>query len=188
MVAAVKLACQDDAQARGRFLPAGLLNDAAGDAAAGVAGRVGLVVVLAGMDDQRRAVGVEHRVRLALVERDRRVKHLGGQFARLQQAVETVQVHPAILDYVVAIVQASRRHRDLALGSSPRGSLALLKVSRALALLAGRDFVTPDDVRAVVLPALGHRVVLTDEAWARGTAAELVVRTVVDSVAAPTWK
>jgi MoxR-like ATPase len=111
-----------------------------------------------------------------------------GQFARLQQAVETVQVHPAIVDYVVAIVQASRRHRDLALGSSPRGSLALLKVSRALALLAGRDFVTPDDVRSVAIPTLSHRVVLTDEAWARGTAADLTVRTVIDSIPAPTWK
>jgi MoxR-like ATPase len=109
-------------------------------------------------------------------------------FLALQQAVERVQVHPAIVDYVVAIVQASRRHRDLALGSSPRGSLALLKVSRSLALLSGRDFVTPDDVRSVALPTLAHRVVLTDEAWARGTPADSVVRMVVDSIPAPTWK
>ena len=109
-------------------------------------------------------------------------------FLALQHAVERVQVHPAIVDYVVAIVQASRRHRDLALGSSPRGSLALLKVSRALALLSGRDFVTPDDVRGVALPTLAHRVVLTDEAWARGTPADAVVRMVVDSIPAPTWK
>jgi MoxR-like ATPase len=109
-------------------------------------------------------------------------------FLALQQAVERVQVHPAIVDYVVAIVQASRRHRDLALGSSPRGSLALLKVSRSLALLSGRDFVTPDDVRSVALPTLAHRVVLTDEAWARGTPSDAVVRMVVDSIPAPTWK
>jgi MoxR-like ATPase len=109
-------------------------------------------------------------------------------FLGLQQAAERVQVHPAIVDYVVAIVQASRSHRDLALGSSPRGSLALLKVSRSLAMLNGRDFVTPDDVRQIALPALAHRVVLTDEAWARGTPADLVVRMVVDSVPAPTWQ
>lgn len=109
-------------------------------------------------------------------------------FLGLQQAAERVQVHPAIVDYVVAIVQASRSNRDLALGSSPRGSLALLKVSRSLAMLNGRDFVTPDDVRQIALPALAHRVVLTDEAWARGTPADLVVRAVVDSVPAPTWQ
>ena len=109
-------------------------------------------------------------------------------FLALQHAVERVHVHPAIVDYVVAIVQASRRHRDLALGASPRGSLALLKVSRSLALLGGRDFVTPDDVRSVALPTLAHRVVLTDEAWARGTPADSVVRMVVDSIPAPTWK
>ncbi len=111
-----------------------------------------------------------------------------AQFARLQQTVERVEVHPAIVDYVVAIVQSSRRSRDLALGSSPRGSLALLKVGRALALLNGRDFVTPDDIRAVALPTLAHRVVLTDEAWARGTPADAVVRAVVDSIPAPTWQ
>jgi MoxR-like ATPase len=109
-------------------------------------------------------------------------------FMALQQAVERVQVHPAILDYIVAIVNATRSHRDLALGSSPRGSLALLKVSRSLAMLNGRDFVTPDDIRQIALPALAHRVVLTDEAWARGTPAESVVRAALDSVPAPTWQ
>jgi MoxR-like ATPase len=111
-----------------------------------------------------------------------------GQFTEMQRAVERVQVHPAIVDYIVAIVGASRRHRDLSLGASPRGSLALLKVSRALALLSGRDFVTPDDVRGVALPALAHRVVLTDEAWARGSPVDVVIRNVVDGIAAPTWK
>jgi MoxR-like ATPase len=109
-------------------------------------------------------------------------------FLGLQQAAERVQVHPAIVDYVVAIVHASRSNRDLALGSSPRGSLALVKVSRSLAMLNGRDFVTPDDVRQIALPALAHRVVLTDEAWARGTPADVVVQAVVDSVPAPTWQ
>ena len=112
----------------------------------------------------------------------------GATFIALQDAVERVHVHPALIDYVVAIVQSTRRTRDLALGSSPRGSLALLKVSRALAMLNGRDFVTPDDVRHVALPTLAHRVVLTDEAWARGTPADGIVRSVVDSVPAPSWQ
>jgi MoxR-like ATPase len=131
---------------------------------------------------------LQRRIRRATDEPTIRPILDGAQFARLQHTVERVEVHPAIVDYVVAIVQSSRRSRDLALGSSPRGSLALLKVGRALALLNGRDFVTPDDIRAVALPTLAHRVVLTDEAWARGTPADAVVRAVVDSIPAPTWQ
>jgi MoxR-like ATPase len=74
------------------------------------------------------------------------------------------------------------------LGASPRGSLAVIKVARGRAVLHGRDFVTPDDIRAIALPALAHRVVLSDESWARGARAQDVMRTVIDSVAAPTWK
>jgi MoxR-like ATPase len=111
-----------------------------------------------------------------------------GDFVTMQRIVEQVQVHPALVDYVVAVVQATRSHRDLAIGASPRGSLALLKVSRAAAMLDGRDFVTPDDLRSVALPTLAHRVVLTDEAWARGTPPDAVVRAVVDSVPTPTWR
>ena len=111
-----------------------------------------------------------------------------SQFLALQAATEDVYVHPSIVDYVVAIVTASRSHRDLDLGASPRGSLALVKVARASALIAGRDFVTPDDVRAIAIPTLGHRVILTDEAWARGTTTDSVIRVVVDSIPAPTWQ
>jgi MoxR-like ATPase len=108
-------------------------------------------------------------------------------FRHLQAGVENVHVDPTLIDYVVGIVAASRHHPDLAIGASPRGSLALVKVSRAHALLAGRDFVTPDDVRAVAIPTLAHRVTLSDEAWARGTTAEHVTRQVVDSIPTPTW-
>jgi MoxR-like ATPase len=110
------------------------------------------------------------------------------QLDAVRVAIERVHVEPVLVAYVVDIVNASRRHRELALGASPRGSLAVVKVARARAVLDGRDFVTPDDVRAVALPALSHRVVLTDEAWARGTRAHDVMRAVVDSVAAPSWK
>jgi len=111
-----------------------------------------------------------------------------GEFTALQQSVERVWMHQSIVEYVVRIVQATRTHRDLELGASPRGSLALTGVSRAFAVLDGRDFVTPDDVRSVAVTTLTHRVALTDEAWARGTpAAEIVGRT-VDSIPAPTWQ
>ncbi|MEJ7800138.1 MAG: MoxR family ATPase [Ilumatobacter sp.] len=109
-------------------------------------------------------------------------------FHDLQQAVERVWVHRAIVDYMVRIVQATRVHRDLELGASPRGSLALTGVSRAFAVLDGRDFVTPDDVRAVAIATLAHRVALTDEAWARGAPVTQIVGQIIDSVPTPTWQ
>ena len=73
------------------------------------------------------------------------------------------------------------------MGASPRGSLALVKLARAHALLQGRDFVTPDDVKEVARPALAHRLVLRSELWVRRVAAEDVLAGVLDGVPAPTW-
>jgi MoxR-like ATPase len=109
----------------------------------------------------------------------------GDDFAGLQMAVESVHVDERLLQYVLALVAATRAAPDLAVGVSPRGSLALTKLSRALALTLGRDFVTPDDIRALVVPALAHRVVLRETAWARGTQAATVLQQVADSVPAP---
>jgi MoxR-like ATPase len=106
-------------------------------------------------------------------------------FAALQRAVERVQVDRRLLEYCLQVVTATRGDVDLEVGASPRGTLALVKLARAWALLDGRDYVGPDDIRAVALPALAHRVVLKDEAWARGTPATEVVRRVVDRVPAP---
>ena len=111
-----------------------------------------------------------------------------AQLDAVRAAIERVYVEPVLIAYVVDIINASRKHRELSLGASPRGSLAVIKVARARAVLQARDFVTPDDVRAIALPALSHRVVLSDEAWARGTRAHDVMRAVIDSVAAPSWK
>jgi len=110
------------------------------------------------------------------------------QFVEVQAAVEKVHVEPSLVEYIVAVVGATRRDPDLEVGASPRGSLALMKVSRAWALVQGRDFVTPDDVRQVAVPALAHRVVLTAEAWARRADEAAVVRRALDSVPAPTWQ
>src|SRR2546428_9450112 len=78
----------------------------------------------------------------------------------LQAAIEDVHVEPAVEGYMVDIVAATRAHNQVDVGASPRGSLALLKVSRARAAIAGRDFVTPDDVKAVARPARAHRIIL----------------------------
>jgi MoxR-like ATPase len=106
-------------------------------------------------------------------------------FVAVQRSLEDVHVEPGLLDYCVAVVRATRAEPQLEVGCSPRGTLALVKLARATALLAGRDFVGPDDIRAIVVPALAHRVVLSDEAWARRVDPEEIVRRAVDRVPVP---
>jgi MoxR-like ATPase len=106
----------------------------------------------------------------------------------LQAAVERVHVDPAMARYVVALAQGTRDDGEVEVGVSPRGSLALLKLARAFALGRGRDFVDPDDVKAVAVPALAHRIVLRSEVWVRGIPPESVVDRVVASVPAPSWR
>ena len=105
----------------------------------------------------------------------------------LQAAVERVHVEPAMARYVVALARGTRDDAEVEVGVSPRGSLALLKLARAFALGRGRDFVDPDDVKAVALPALAHRVVLRSEVWVRGVPQESIIERVVASVPAPSW-
>ena len=111
-----------------------------------------------------------------------------AEFKAMQESLEHVHIDEDLRAYAVALVTATRESGQLEVGSSPRGSLALLKVARARAVLGGRDFVTPDDVRAIAVPALVHRVVLRAEVWARGVPPSEVVREIVDQVATPTWK
>lgn len=106
-------------------------------------------------------------------------------FTALQRSLEYVHVDERLRAYCVAIVRATRSEGQLAVGSSPRGTLALVKLARAAALLDGRDYVGPDDLRAMAVPALAHRVVLSDDAWARRVDPEVVVRSAVDSVPVP---
>ncbi|WP_051802714.1 AAA family ATPase [Actinocatenispora sera] len=110
------------------------------------------------------------------------------QFRAMQASLEQVHVDRSIAQYAVALVTATRADKQLEVGSSPRGSLALIKLSRAIAVLAGRDFTTPDDMRAIAVPALAHRVVLRSEAWARRVSSDDVVRQIVDRVPAPNWR
>ncbi|HSL65531.1 MAG TPA: MoxR family ATPase, partial [Gaiellaceae bacterium] len=103
----------------------------------------------------------------------------------LQRAVEEVYVSEAIGRYMVDLVAATRDSRRVAVGSSPRGSLALLKLSRARAAVSGRDFVTPEDVKGVAVPALAHRLMLRPELWVQRIRGEDVVREVLDTVPTP---
>ena len=103
----------------------------------------------------------------------------------MQEALEDVFVSEALETYIVAIAQATRSDPRVALGASPRGSLALLKLARAEAAIRGRDFVLPDDVKAVAVSALAHRLVLRPELWVSRTTAAQVVETLLDQVPAP---
>jgi MoxR-like ATPase len=109
----------------------------------------------------------------------------GSRFVQLQGCLEAIHVDGDINTYIIAIVRATRDHPDVAVGASPRGGLALLKLSRASALLGGRDFVTPEDVKRVAGPALGHRLSLRPELWVRRVHGNDVIATVLDAVPAP---
>jgi MoxR-like ATPase len=103
----------------------------------------------------------------------------------MQAGVETVTVDPDVVSYCVALAAGTRSHPAVEVGASPRGSLALLLVARARAVLAGRDFVLPEDVKAVALPALAHRITLNPQTWATGVQARDVIATVLDQVPGP---
>ena len=102
-----------------------------------------------------------------------------------QAAVREVHVDAKITKYVLDIVHASREHDDIALGGSPRASIALFRCGQALAAIGGRDFVTPDDVKRMAQPVLGHRLILKPESRLRKKTPALVVKELVDDARVP---
>jgi MoxR-like ATPase len=103
----------------------------------------------------------------------------------MQAALETVAVEDSIGRYIVALTAATREHASALVGSSPRGSLALLLLARARAVMAGRDFVVPEDVKDVAVPALAHRITLRPEMWLRRVDPSFVVEEVLAATPAP---
>ena len=103
----------------------------------------------------------------------------------MQRALEQVHVSESIEGYIVDLVTATRKSKRLAVGASPRGSLALLKLSRAKAAVAGRDFVVPEDVKAVAVPALAHRLTLRPELWVQRVRGEDIVAEALETVPTP---
>jgi MoxR-like ATPase len=108
-----------------------------------------------------------------------------GELIAMQHAIEDVHVSEVVGRYIVALVAATRDSPSVQVGASPRGSLALMKLSRAKAALDGRDFVVPDDVKAVAVPALAHRLALRPELWVQRVQAEDVVRELLAAVPVP---
>jgi MoxR-like ATPase len=103
----------------------------------------------------------------------------------LQQLVARQRVDPAVVDYAVRIVRATREWPGLAMGSGSRGPIALVRAAKAVALMAARSFVLPDDVKAVALAALRHRVALSADAQLDGHSADDLIRAILDATAAP---
>ncbi|MEU8070467.1 MoxR family ATPase [Micromonospora sp. NPDC048169] len=103
----------------------------------------------------------------------------------MQAALEDVVVEDSIGRYIVALTAATREHPSVLVGASPRGSLALLLLSRVRAVLANRDYVVPEDVKAVAAPALAHRITLRPEMWLRRVDPSFVVGEVLESTPAP---
>ena len=144
------------------------------------------------------------RLRIGYLDQDREVEMVQRRIARqgkppvvtqvtdadgvlaLQQAVEQVEVDADLVDYAVRIVAATREHPHAQVGSSPRGALDLVQTARALALLDGRTFVLPDDVKAMAVATLGHRISVRPEMWLRRIDGDDVVTSVLQEVPVPT--
>jgi len=103
----------------------------------------------------------------------------------LQKMAAWVRVDPRVADYAVRITRATRNWPGLAIGAGPRGAIALVRIARALALLEGRDFVTPDDVKRYALPTLRHRVSLAPDAQLEGREVDAMLSSALDSIEAP---
>ncbi|HII67031.1 MAG TPA: MoxR family ATPase [Thermococcaceae archaeon] len=108
---------------------------------------------------------------------------------KMQKAIEEVYVSDAVLDYITEIVRATRENKkEIEVGASPRGSLALLRLSRAYAALEGRDYVIPDDIKKVAIPALSHRLILKRELWYTRVSQEMVMERMLEKIPVPKFE
>ena len=108
-----------------------------------------------------------------------------SELQQLQQAVRSIHVDPQLQRYIVHIVALTREHPDVYLGASPRGSLALMRAAQARSMLLGREYVIPDDVKALAISALAHRLIMSPEARMRNATAPAVVASVLQEVPVP---
>ena len=108
-----------------------------------------------------------------------------GRLLAMRESLESVQLHPDLLRYVVALITTTRSHPQVTVGASPRGTLAVIQLARGHAALHGREFVTPEDIKAVAVPALAHRLVLRPEMWVRQVTGQDVAAEVLATVPVP---
>jgi MoxR-like ATPase len=103
----------------------------------------------------------------------------------MQQVVENMHVDEAIENYIVNIIDATRKHPQVEVGASPRGSLALMRLSAARAAMEGRDYVLPDDIKLIAVPALAHRLILAPDPWIHGVRGANVIETIMNKIQVP---
>jgi MoxR-like ATPase len=125
------------------------------------------------LDEQKRTHPLEEIGEVASVD----------ELRTLQQSVREIYVDSTVTDYIVRLINATRTHPDVYLGASPRGSLALYRAGQAYAALHGRDYVIPDDIKALAVPALAHRLIIKTAATVRDIDAAVLVRELLESVA-----
>jgi MoxR-like ATPase len=111
-----------------------------------------------------------------------------AELLAMRESLEVVAVHPDVVAYIVRLLEATRSHQSVSVGASPRGGLALMQLARGRAIIAGRDFVLPDDVKAVATPALAHRLSLKPETWVRKVTTEDVVGEILAQVETPSTR
>jgi MoxR-like ATPase len=107
------------------------------------------------------------------------------QIAEYQQTIQEIIIEDHLIAYIAAIVNNTRTNANLYLGASPRASLALMDAAKALAAINGRDFVTPDDIKKVAAPVIGHRIILTPEREMEGLTANKVVQQIIEAIEIP---
>jgi MoxR-like ATPase len=113
-----------------------------------------------------------------------KAKHILG----LRDAVETVHMDADLEGYIASLVNATRTDRRVAVGASPRGSLAFLKMARANAALDGREYITPDDIKRYAMPIMGHRIILQPEYWMSSSVTDDVVNDAMQKTPVPVIK
>lgn len=107
------------------------------------------------------------------------------EFVSIQQEVKEVHFDEKISEYIVQIVNRSRKHNDLELGVSPRGSIAMMKMGQAWAFVQGRDYIIPDDIKEIAATVLGHRIIIKPESRLRGRSSEGIIRELLKQTEVP---
>ena len=108
-----------------------------------------------------------------------------AELIAMRASLEDVQVAPDLLEYAVALIRATRQHPQIQVGASPRGALALVQLARGEAVLQGRDYVIPDDIKGIAVPALAHRITLRPELWVRQVTGDDVIARLLGEVPVP---
>ena len=135
-------------------------------------GYPGMLEEIVILDEQKRVHPIDDLAEVLSLE----------ELRAMQDGVREVYVDSSVSEYIVRLVNATRNHPDVYLGASPRGSLALYRAGQAYAALSGRDYVIPDDIKAVAVPALAHRTIVKTAATVRDVDAGLIIRELLDSV------